>query len=326
MNNEKFIESWFDCKINNQRVRRHHYGHLYADDDAVYSYGDHFPLATLCENGFLLNGDRYSSTTTSHQDLTRSICMEICKDAKLKFAVIPFTVLNNADLTPIRKIEIMDKTEEQYRDVKYTDKNGRKQIRQEHLLGGSVIKYNQKHFLSSTDTTSATWGNGYFLTELAEPVESVEEAFESLKPLLVKQFECELEDSEAPSDLILRQGEWFFVKIDRESFVKPVKFCKGIMCMEKIAMRNEFLPSGDSATAHHRATRLIYIGNGKGCYFDKKEKRHVSYRIAPGFYCRGTIRHVNGEHKMLKLGNGKEWYHAVRNRQVRSWSYDGRVD
>lgn len=316
MDNKEFIESWFDCKVNNQRVKRHHYGHLYADDDGVYSYGQHFPLAVLCENGFLLNGDRYSNTTTTHQSLTRSACMEICAANNLKFAVIPFTVLNNANLIPIRKIEIIDKLEEQYREIEYTDKNGKKRVREEHLLGGSVIRYCVRYFLSSTDP-SATWGNGYFLTELVEPVKTVPEAFESLKPLLVRQ---------TPPDLILRQGEWFFVKTDQGPFIKSIKITKGIKSLGKIALRNEYLPSGDSSRPHHRATRLIHISNEECDYFARDEKSFLNFQIVPGFYCRGTIRHDNREHRMLKLGNGKEWYLAIHNRQVRSWSYDGRVD
>ena len=325
MNNQEFIESWFDVKVRNRQVRRHCYSHLCADEDALYSYGSHFPLAVPCDNGFLLNGDRYSSTTSSHQDLTRSACARVCRDNNLKFAVIPFTVLNNADVTPIRYIEIIDKMQERHRNVKYTDKNGKERVRQEHLLGGSVVRHSGRYFLSSTDPTS-TWGNGYFLTELVEPVTTVDDAFESLKPDLLKQLESRLQGSEAPLNLILRQGEWFFVKMVKESFIKPVKHLKGIRNMEKMSMRNEHLPSADSTQPHHRATRLIYVGNGEGSYFDEKEKRHVNFRLAPGFYCRGTIRHDNREHRMLKLGNGREWYLAIRNRQVRSWSYGGRVD
>jgi len=251
--------------------------------------------------------------------------MEACENGNLKFAVIPFTVLNNAGLMPVRKIEIIDKTEEQYRDVEYTDKDGKKRIRQEHLLGGSVINFSNRHFLSSNDPT-ATWGNGYFLTELTEVVKTVDEALESLKPVLVRQLEDRLEDPEIQLDSILRQGEWFFVKVGQQAIVSSMEFCKGITTMERIAMRNGYLPSGDSSRPHHKATRLIRVGEGDGCYFDERENRVVDYGIESGFYCRGTIRHDNREHRMLKLGNGREWYLALRNRQVRSWSYDGRVD
>jgi len=325
MNNKEFIASWFDCKVNNREVKRHVYGHLCADDNAVYSYGRHFPLASLCENGFLLNGDRYSSTTSSHQSLTRAVCTEACENGNLKFAVIPFTVLNSAELTPVKRIEIVDKTEEQFRDVEYTDSDGKKRVREDHLLGGSVIKYADRHFISSNDPT-ATWGHGYFLTELTELAKTVDEALESLKPDLVRQLEDRLEDPEIQLDLILRQGEWFFVKVDQQAFVESVRLCKGTSVMEKIAMPYEYLPSGDSSRPHHRATRLIRVGEGDGCYFNERENRVVDYGIESGFYCRGTIRHDNREHRMLKLGNGREWYLALRNRQVRSWSYDGRVD
>ena len=205
--------------------------------------------------------------------------MEVCEDNNLRCAVIPFTVLHNADLTPVKKIEIIDKIEENHRDIKYTDRDGKRKVRQEHLLGGSVIRYSNRYLLSSTDPT-ATWGNGYFLTELTEPVTTVEDALESLKPHLVKQLESTLENSEAPLDLILRHGEWFFIKMDQKAFTKSIKCNKGIRTMEKIAMRHEYLPSGDSSRPHHRSTRMIYMGNVQGDYFDREENQDVGYRLA----------------------------------------------
>lgn len=54
---------------------RDHYkarGNVFFEGDVLYSYGTHFPLAVKCRNGYILNGDNYSSSTGQHQSLTRN--------------------------------------------------------------------------------------------------------------------------------------------------------------------------------------------------------------------------------------------------------------
>ena len=45
---------------------------LYYEDCTIYSYGNHFPLATKYENCILFNNDSYSSTTSQHQAQVRN--------------------------------------------------------------------------------------------------------------------------------------------------------------------------------------------------------------------------------------------------------------
>jgi len=48
-------------------------GNIFFEDDTIYSYGYHFPLAVKCQNGYILNGEYYSSSTSAHQGIVRSI-------------------------------------------------------------------------------------------------------------------------------------------------------------------------------------------------------------------------------------------------------------
>lgn len=59
----------------NMRSGRGH--HVYSDGNAVYSYGDHFPMAVwAATNLMLINSDFYSSTTSRHQGI---LCRELAR-------------------------------------------------------------------------------------------------------------------------------------------------------------------------------------------------------------------------------------------------------
>ena len=48
---------------------------MFFEDDTIYSYGYHFPIATKMKDGKLLfNDERYSSSTARHQDYVLSAC------------------------------------------------------------------------------------------------------------------------------------------------------------------------------------------------------------------------------------------------------------
>jgi len=53
---------------------RKHYktaGNIFYRGDTIYSYGTHFPMAVKCRNGYVLNGDAYSPSTSRHQTEVR---------------------------------------------------------------------------------------------------------------------------------------------------------------------------------------------------------------------------------------------------------------
>lgn len=262
----------------------------------LYSYGSHFILAIRLDNGtFLLNGDRYSNSTSKHQSHTRTHCNPNI--------ILPFSALREAgiDGRDMEKLIVVDQTPDQTREVDYKDhKTGEMKTRTEHLLGACVFKHGRKYLLSGIDTDAKTWGGGYFLVELPRPVTSVLEAFESLKP---KDLD--------PEDNYTRQGEFFFIpqaittrelkKLQpRKGSFNKTNYPKGVLMKSKnIAM---IVGGNDSGNPH--IARDVFIVN-------KKE-----------VYCRGSIRHP--QHKMINLGN--VWHKVLINQAKASFSSGGNVD
>ena len=53
---------------------RHHFNkgsRIFFEGDILYSYGYHFPLAVKSKKGYVLNGDRYSVSTSKQQIIKR---------------------------------------------------------------------------------------------------------------------------------------------------------------------------------------------------------------------------------------------------------------
>jgi hypothetical protein len=46
------------------------YGHIFYEGDILYDFGHHFPMLIRHKWGYLLNADKYSSTTSKHQGKT----------------------------------------------------------------------------------------------------------------------------------------------------------------------------------------------------------------------------------------------------------------
>lgn len=299
MTHHEFADQWFEGKraASARRQDRSYTrvcGNLKMDEEALYSYGGHFPLVKECPTGYILNGDSHSATTTQHQSMVRAAAMNACEENGNRMVTIPFSALREARVRP-ENVILIQAHDDQHRTVKYTDPTtGEEKERTEHLLGGSLIwtpeDYGPKpprFFISSVDPT-AHWGQGYFLTELPGPVETIEAAFEMLKPPEVKQAESEgLE--------VKRQGEWFFIPLPR------------LRLPRKEVQKKAALPSRNGTLAHHYARDLV--------------------RANGDLLVRGTVRHQrwgDAEHRMLRLG--EVWHMAAPNTQVASWGTAGRVD
>lgn len=82
---------------------------VWANGDSIYSYGTHFEMARIQRdaNGepswFLVNGDRYSPTTSGHQSIVRNVLSH----ERLRSIIIPYTALQAAsiDFTTIEPID-----------------------------------------------------------------------------------------------------------------------------------------------------------------------------------------------------------------------------
>lgn len=281
---------------------------MFIDGDVLYSYGHHFPLLVRMKhwrNGkpYLMNADRYSVTTSQHQSKASSIAG----------ALIPFSALEEAlaseklqrpDIPSLRnEIELLDKSRERQDETGYyrywhseTGKNERISAKRyleldkderikchkimERRPEAVLLRFRDRYYLSSMD------GWNYFISELPEPVETVEQAFESLIPF------------EARDKGYKRQGEWFFVKASKVNEAVDLKGVK--------PFKWRVLDSKIQQTGHH-----------------KVRDYHLHFGF-PGPLVRGTVRHTDGDHGVLKLG--EEWYVAIESRHKGSWGASGRVD
>ena len=279
---------------------------IFIEDNCMYSYGRHFELMRRMDWGFLLNADKYSSSTSRHQ----GYCM---KHATIQ---IPYSALISANIFP-RSIDLIDHESQRWDKTgnwyTWTDK-GRKVISNSEYLAldaedaqgyeeeeerrpeAAVISYNEKFYLSSMD------GNQFFLCKLPYEVTTVAEAFESLKPPEIIGL---------TNDEFRRQGEWFFVPTSEI----PINILKdGVSLSAKKLSKlfyqsllpNFVLPNRDTTGNPHTATRGIQLNNDT--------------------YVSGHVRHP--EHKMLNLSYAKDpqFFKVYENTALGSWGAIGNVD
>lgn len=283
---------------------------VYSEGDTLFSYGTHFPLVqrrsgedNLINRGewFLLNGDKYSSSTSKHQSITYRLFEE--------YPRVSFSAINAAGIS-YRTCELIDFTKDEQRTV-YQDDPGFDEFNMHipagaeyhetrnedgtiyskafHRIGSVVLKQADKYYLCSMDE-----GN-YFVSLLPCPVQSVNDAFEVLKPSVVRNAEGNGVETK-------RQGEWFFIPMSNDN-----------LTIRKKDLKPQFiLPSGDSASNLHIATKGIELETG--FYYVTGMVRHRSPRTG----------RATGQHKRLTLG--ERFFLAVCNTAQGNWSASGRVD
>jgi len=304
--------------------------------DTIFSYGFHFPMAKLMADGdnprgwWLVNADRYSVTTTQHQNQVRSAL----KATGLPMLLVPFTAINEAGIREdtIKPVEILPDRytweprtrEEAPHDYELDDRWHRNWSQRDdgrwsyeasvHHLGEALFTaeyrirgpFNEErfayddmivsnaYFLSAFDDNEPGFGL-YFLAELPQGVSpaTVDEAREALKPNLVK-------GAEAQGLPVLRQGDVFAIPwahLRTKDLPGPSKRSEYVLGVNHLASE----------------VRLDKSGNT---------------------YARGFLRHKpremwrRPEHRRVTLGDRKTWYELVKNRvpDGRSWSISGNVD
>jgi len=297
----------------NHNATRGKASNMFVDGNTLYSYGYHFPLLVRLDWGYLQNADRYSATTSQHQSLT----------SQYADALVPFSALSQALigervsgwprydrygrlLTVLPELELVHKVKERIDLVGYQQVGGdRKRIsvaQYDHLPADEqryflplferrpeslILRHRGRYLLSSMDNYR------YFICELPEPVDTVEQGFEALKP---KDLD--------PGKEWVRQGEWFFQVWD---VPQTLLWGKGDHKRAYKYLHRQFvLPRSSDSANPHIATRGAIIGDT--------------------VVVSGQIRHP--EHRMLKLSYAKDpkLFVAYHNRAIQSWSADGRVD
>lgn len=318
-------------------------------NDAIFSYGRHFPLAVIMPSGssrrgwWLLNGDRWSGrrgwgqSTTSMQTAVQALV----RDTGLPFLIIPFSALDQAgikhnSITAVETLPDRYTSETRTRpeapskwdlgDTHYT-RNWQQlpggdwsyEIKVHHL-GETVFTANYQYWHREPAYMDLTHrmvhpagqyvsGSAYFLS-----------AFDENEPGFGLYFLTQLPEGAKPQT----------VAEAREALKPP-------QVIEAESGSREVLRQGDVfAVRSTRQTRELNAPSTPSAYVlgvnhQVTEVRKDEYGVT---YGRGFMRHRpreagrRPEHRTLKLGDGKTWYQLVKNTvpEGRSWSVGGQVD
>jgi hypothetical protein len=111
--NTQVIDRWLDVVEgrSTRLIGTRNSNTVFAIGNTVYSYGTHFPMAehygTQTDGFFVVNGDRYSPTTSGHQSNVRGAI------GNRLHVIIPFSALDGAGIDR-SSIEILDVTEDSW--------------------------------------------------------------------------------------------------------------------------------------------------------------------------------------------------------------------
>jgi hypothetical protein len=249
----------------------------------------------LDDGSILANGARLGFPMQQHQ----WTLLHTLEEAKAPFAVVPFHSIVAAftdgkvrdwDVKPVpipdlkREVSVVvPSTGEDWRAVTEKDDKGREHTRHVHTLGDSVIRIDDRYYVSAVDETGV--GNGmYFLAELLRktPPQTLQEALDTLKPQVVRE-------AEARGSNVRRQGEWFAVPTLRLTSELMADVARGIaVYVERHVLGRD---------GHHEVGEAVIYRAGS-------RKGEV--------YARGVLRHTKREHHDLDLGTLR-WHLIVHN-------------
>jgi hypothetical protein len=303
-------------------------GNVYVnpyDHRELLSWGSHFVTARIMldsqgeRSWWLLNGDRYSVSTSRHQADIRSAAaatglpviilpFTALREARIELnSITPHEILKDEYVTTIHTVATRNDIPEGYSWSRRELPDGRWAYETgEHRLGASVfsasyVEYEngrnygphtlrRAHFLSAFDEQERN--PLYFLAQLPGKAKTVTAALESLKPRVVKAAEA----AELP---VVRQGDVFGVPTE--------------LATRELTARAPIQKRARVLGVNHTVSEVAIIG-----------------RVT---YGRGVLRHEPGpwrepEHKRQKMGDGRTWHLLVKNTVPpdRSWSMGGNVD
>jgi len=299
----------------------------------IYSYGRHFPMAIRNDEDkmFLINGDRYSSSTAHHQSLVRSAIQYRDNYKDYEVLTVPFSIFNRAYNMEIswahfKMIDVGQDKEickcldcdqdftswEVLNSHKWSFTPSHKTMYW-HQLAPSTFSvssstHGTRYFISGFDeTANLTNHDGYFLSELPAKPRNMAHAYEMLKPQEVKR-------AEKNGLKVLRQGDIFAIPT-----ILDTRKLKRIGVYDKSERVDRYY-WGTVYTAIE-FPRLL-------------ETSHVAsevVKVKDKVYARGVIRHrptefgrSRPEHINITMGN--KWHRIVRNTALASYSTGGRVD
>lgn len=303
----------------------------YDEDGTLWSYQQMELAKWLPDNVLLVNADEGPSNMTKDQQRTLRAAFRYCAD--MRVALVPFSALNRAGVTP-RSVVVVDTTPdtEIRKDVVCRSKNckeaGTKHTHERlvHFLGEVLFCAQQnrwdestkewrtvtEYYVSGLDRNDDPERRNFFLARLPQTErrpKTVDEGLALLRPKTVPVT-------------ALRQGEWFLVPCPDERF-KPEQIIKD---MKKVGRQysedikpGAVLVSDDPKEQYDRMQ-----AGGWGLYNRRDRHRATRMVCADAVYVSGMLR--DAEHGSLKIGDGKTWHKVVRNLSEGSWRAGGYVD
>ena len=286
---------------------------VFIEDDKIYSYGHHFVLGTRKEEGdwgcgvkFIVNGDRYSSSTSGHTNLVIHACKpnvqipysaldaaglaesnfnrHIAPDSDLRVVAYqddqwyPVCRTCGRDVDPIRTVHRIDTSN------LCPSPDAEEPVRYEHVLGGVVVALSDKYYLSAIDRNEPWRLRAYFLCQLPYGVSSIGDAYDALKPQRVK-------DAEAEGIEVRRQGDVFLIRVTEKDWNLEL--------------------GRDMLAKDHRLWDRTHVAS-KALIADDR------------VFVSGKLTHERRQHRAVFFKG--VWYEAVMNTALASWNAVGYVD
>jgi hypothetical protein len=271
---------------------------------------------------YLMNADKYSTTTSQHQSACRGLATTL-----IPFSALQRIISTNSEA--LKRLNLIDVSADRYdftgkyssvsfghrgtrsiykrkviSEKEYSELSPEDQAKcykiEERRPQATVLEYAGRYYLSSMD------GSNYSISELPQRVHSVDEAFESLKPNEIKH------PITGESIPYLRQGEWFFIDLSLDK--KTAKQVYNTMS------KDFTLPRDDTRSNSHIATRGMQT-----CIHTKELLPNLPINT---LLVSGSVKHSIREHRTCKLStlNDIRIFAAYHNTARVSYSAGGKVD
>lgn len=296
---------------------------LFIERDIMYSWGRHFPLLVRMphwgENKYLLNADDYSASTRGHQGLCFGLATVQIPFSALNQALNgerPGSVARHTIQFDVEKLHLIDKGADRWDSTgNWIYWYGERTVRSKSRYGfgdrecserlQKIITHAEYDVLPDSEKEKCLpekerrpeacvirYGRKYYLSSM-----DGWNYFISLLPGKVETVDeafAALKPAEINGSEYKRQGEWFFIPVSATVPRKEIQ-------------KKKFLTNKIKELPHHHYVR--------------------DYALIFGYkhpLVRGTVRHTQGDHGMLKLG--EDWYMVIESNHKGSWGAQGRVD
>lgn len=311
--------------------------HMYIEGDTLYSYGSHFPLLVRVPFGYLMNADKYSSSTSRHQRHVMGLASLQVPFSVLGAAGVPngtykwddgnwcFTIIDKKDevwdiIAYTKRDRTCEECEMGLKNSYHNSEGGEttywscKMRKQAHKVckyisispekWATLSEDEQSHWSERTERRPSgaviEWKGKYYLSSM--DVESRHPDYFMVELPHAVETVDEAFESLIPAQVkdkkYRRQGEWFFT--EDKDIENPKKTYR--------EMEQEFcLPLSNDSSNPHLATRGCRTNDG-------------------GIMVSGGIHHR--QHGLLQLSksDNPKIFDAYMNTAVHSWSTGGKVD